>query len=209
MDNKSVGKTISNLRKSQGLTQSQLAEKISVSDKAISKWETGEGMPEISNLIELSSVFNVNIDYIVKGEGAALVVKTNKPLREVSKQRIDEILKLIDEDILKKEIQETEEKTVAVTETIYYNEAKSKTSAFAVLTLILGALSIILSLFNMAGTAIALAFVAIVLFFTRNSSGQVYTKNELIMFKIGFILALIRIAFQAVILVISLITLLI
>src|SRR5690554_4682532 len=70
MDNKKIGATIYNLRKSLNLTQSELANKIFVSNKAISRWETGEGIPDISNLNELSKLFNVTIDYIIKGEGA-------------------------------------------------------------------------------------------------------------------------------------------
>lgn len=80
IDNKKVGKTISNLRKNSGLTQMQLAEKLYVSDKAISRWETGEGLPEILNLVELSKIFNVPMEYILKGEGAEIAaVETMTP----------------------------------------------------------------------------------------------------------------------------------
>ncbi|MDE5964967.1 MAG: helix-turn-helix domain-containing protein, partial [Eubacterium sp.] len=52
MDNK-TGSFIAQLRKEHNLTQKELAEKINVTDKAISRWETGKGLPEVSLLIPL------------------------------------------------------------------------------------------------------------------------------------------------------------
>ena len=54
------------LRKENGLTQEELAEKISVSRQAITKWESGDGIPDIDNLKEISVLFNVSIDELVK-----------------------------------------------------------------------------------------------------------------------------------------------
>lgn len=68
MDAKKVGEIISLLRKEMGLTQRQLAEKMNLSDRTISKWERGMGCPDISLLNQLSSVFGVNIDSILSGE---------------------------------------------------------------------------------------------------------------------------------------------
>ena len=50
MTTHSIGKTIASLRKSKGWTQVELAEKLSISDKAVSKWESEAGFPEISQL---------------------------------------------------------------------------------------------------------------------------------------------------------------
>ena len=55
--NETIGYRIKTLRKNKGLTQLQLAEKMFVSDKAVSKWETGEGNPELSILIKLAEFF--------------------------------------------------------------------------------------------------------------------------------------------------------
>ena len=61
-------KRIKKLRKKKGMTQLELAEKVYVTDKAVSKWETGEGNPEITILIELAKVFEVSLDYLLTGK---------------------------------------------------------------------------------------------------------------------------------------------
>lgn len=53
------------LRKTNGMSQEQLAEKINVSRQSISKWESGESAPELERLIELSRVFDVSTDYLL------------------------------------------------------------------------------------------------------------------------------------------------
>lgn len=68
MDNKKIGKFISELRKEQGLNQKELAEKLSVTDKAVSKWETGRGIPDVSILQPLAGVFGVTVSEILNGE---------------------------------------------------------------------------------------------------------------------------------------------
>ncbi len=54
MNSKDFGKRVAALRKEKGLTQSELAEKLNISNKAISRWETGEGYPEITILPSLA-----------------------------------------------------------------------------------------------------------------------------------------------------------
>ena len=56
------------LRKLQGLTQEQLAEKLYVSRTAVSKWESGKGYPSIESLKQLSRVFGISIDELLSGE---------------------------------------------------------------------------------------------------------------------------------------------
>ncbi len=68
MDCIKVGKLILQLRKEKNMTQKQLADKLNISDKTISKWERGNGCPDVSLLNELSEVLNVNIDKILSGE---------------------------------------------------------------------------------------------------------------------------------------------
>lgn len=58
------------LRKEKGLTQSELAEKLGVTNKAVSKWETGEGYPETAQLVPLAGIFGVTVDELLKGERA-------------------------------------------------------------------------------------------------------------------------------------------
>jgi len=68
MDCSSVGKLILRLRKEKGMTQSQLANKMNISDKAVSKWERGLGCPDVSLLGELSKALGVNVEKILLGD---------------------------------------------------------------------------------------------------------------------------------------------
>ena len=63
-----VGKIIRALREKKNLTQTELAEKIGVTDKAVSKWERGMGCPEVSLITELSRVFEVDMQDLLSGE---------------------------------------------------------------------------------------------------------------------------------------------
>lgn len=56
------------LRKQSGLTQEQAAEKLNVSRAAVARWETGKGIPDISNLITISEVFDISLDELIKGD---------------------------------------------------------------------------------------------------------------------------------------------
>jgi len=69
-----LGRTIAKLRKKNGMTQLQLAARINISDKTVSKWENGNGFPEITVLPILSDVFGVTIDYLLKGEAHGITV---------------------------------------------------------------------------------------------------------------------------------------
>ena len=71
------GKKITMLRKKQGLTQSELAQRLNVSDKAVSKWERGGGFPEITQLPALSDIFSVSVDYLMKGSARGIVIAGN------------------------------------------------------------------------------------------------------------------------------------
>ena len=53
------------IRKNRGLTQEELAEKLSVSRQAVAKWKSGQVYPEITNFIQISNLFNATIDYLV------------------------------------------------------------------------------------------------------------------------------------------------
>ncbi len=68
MNNKQTGSFISERRKELSLNQKQLAEKLNITDKAVSKWETGRSAPDISLLIPLAEVLDVTVTEILKGE---------------------------------------------------------------------------------------------------------------------------------------------
>lgn len=63
-----VAKNISSLRKQANMTQLQLAEALNYSDKAVSKWERGESLPDISALLNMASLFGVTVDYLVSDD---------------------------------------------------------------------------------------------------------------------------------------------
>lgn len=70
-----LGEKLKSARKSAGLTQEQLAEKLLVSRQAITKWEADKGMPDIENLKQLSKLLNISIDYLLdSGESIDLSV---------------------------------------------------------------------------------------------------------------------------------------
>ena len=68
MNTNDVGRFISELRKEKGFTQKELAEKLSITDKAVSKWETGRSAPDISLLVPLSELLGVSVIEILNGE---------------------------------------------------------------------------------------------------------------------------------------------
>ena len=69
MENR-TGQFIAKRRKAIGMTQKELAECLGVTNKAVSKWETGGGMPDISVLQELSRILEVSVDELLAGEYA-------------------------------------------------------------------------------------------------------------------------------------------
>ena len=68
MNQKKTGELIRSLRKVRGLTQQQLACRMSISDKTVSKWERGAGSPDLSMVPLLSELFGVEIDVLLSGE---------------------------------------------------------------------------------------------------------------------------------------------
>lgn len=56
------------MRKKSGMTQAELAEILNVSRQAISKWEMGTAVPDVTNMMSLSKLFNVSVDYLVNDE---------------------------------------------------------------------------------------------------------------------------------------------
>ena len=68
MDLLKSGKIISNARKNKNMTQKELADKLCVSDKAVSKWENGKSFPDVATLIPLSEILDLNLYDLIKGE---------------------------------------------------------------------------------------------------------------------------------------------
>ncbi|MBQ2855168.1 MAG: helix-turn-helix domain-containing protein [Oscillospiraceae bacterium] len=76
MNNTSMGQRIATLRKEKGMTQAELAEKMGVTDKAVSKWERDLSCPDISVLPHLAELFGITVDQLM-GSGTS-VPKTTK-----------------------------------------------------------------------------------------------------------------------------------
>ena len=68
MDQIKIGKFIAELRKEQNMTQSDLAEKLNISNRAVSKWETGKSMPDTGIMQELCSCLNISVNELLSGE---------------------------------------------------------------------------------------------------------------------------------------------
>ena len=66
MSNKTLGEMISSLRKEKNMTQNDLAEKMNVTDKAVSKWERDLSFPDVNSLPKLAEIFNVSIDELMQ-----------------------------------------------------------------------------------------------------------------------------------------------
>ena len=77
MDAVSIGRAIAALRKKRGFTQAELARKLNVSDKAVSRWEKGLGYPEVTQFPALAALFGVTVDYLMTGERKGITVAGN------------------------------------------------------------------------------------------------------------------------------------
>ena len=68
MDQIKIGKFIAECRKKQNLTQAQLAEKLDITDRAISKWETGKAMPDFDIMLDLCDILEIKVNELLCGE---------------------------------------------------------------------------------------------------------------------------------------------
>ncbi len=68
MNQTEIGTFIAKCRKEQNLTQAQLAEKLNITDRAISKWETGKSMPDSSIMLELCAILGISVNELLSGE---------------------------------------------------------------------------------------------------------------------------------------------
>lgn len=89
MDQVKIGKFIAERRKLKNLTQMQLAEKLNITDRAISKWETGKGMPDSSVMLELCNELNITVNELLSGEVIKMEnydVKAEEKLLEMARR---------------------------------------------------------------------------------------------------------------------------
>jgi len=96
MNQEKIGKFILNLRKEKNMSQMELAEKIGVTDRAISKWENGKGLPDISLMQPLCKVLGITINDLLSGE-----IVDNKEYQEKFEENILNTIKYSNEKVIK------------------------------------------------------------------------------------------------------------
>ncbi len=83
MDTLKIGRYIHHLRKTAGMTQKDLAQKLNVSFQAVSKWENGDALPDTGILLELCDTLNTTVDRLLNGGSAATFERRLMPLEDV------------------------------------------------------------------------------------------------------------------------------
>lgn len=94
MDSQKIGKFIAKKRKEKGLTQQSLANQLGVTNKAISKWETGTGIPDVSLLKSLSVALDITVDELLSGEELQYEVKQKREYQTLTIHNKEYILYL-------------------------------------------------------------------------------------------------------------------
>lgn len=101
MDQIKIGKFIAERRKMNNLTQAQLAEKLGITDRAVSKWENGRSMPDSSIMIDLCNALKINVNDLLCGEVVSMYnEKVDKKLVEMVKQKEQSDKRLLRFEIL-------------------------------------------------------------------------------------------------------------
>ncbi len=85
MDQAKIGKFIADCRKKKNLTQMQLAEKLNITDRAVSKWETGKSMPDSSIMLGLCAILEISVNDLLSGE----VITMNNYNKEAEKNMLE------------------------------------------------------------------------------------------------------------------------
>ena len=103
MNQEKIGRFIAECRKNNGLTQMQLAEKLNVTDRAVSKWENGRSMPDSSIMLDLCSILKITVNDLLNGE-VVTVENYNKELEntiiEMVKQKEEADRRLLKAEIV-------------------------------------------------------------------------------------------------------------
>ena len=88
MDQEKIGKFISSCRKETGLTQAALADKLGITDRAVSKWETGKSLPDASIMIELCNLLGITVNELLTGEHITMDDYKNKAEANLLEMRL-------------------------------------------------------------------------------------------------------------------------
>ena len=112
MDQIKIGKFIAECRKKNKLTQMQLAEKLNITDRAISKWENGKGMPDSSIMLDLCAELKISVNELLSGEMI--------DMKEYDKRTEELLVELAKQDELKNRKLMTSMWTILITSAIFY-----------------------------------------------------------------------------------------
>lgn len=91
MDTQKIGRFLKELRKSNNMTQEQLGNMIGVTNKTVSRWETGNYLPPVENLKQLSDIYQVSINEILAGERV-----TSEQYTEVAERNVTDVLENVE-----------------------------------------------------------------------------------------------------------------
>jgi transcriptional regulator with XRE-family HTH domain len=103
MNQVKIGKFIAECRKNKNMTQAELAEKLNITDRAISKWETGKGMPDSSIMLDLCNELKISVNELLSGERIEMKnfnESIEKNLLDMLKQKEESDKKLLHAEIL-------------------------------------------------------------------------------------------------------------
>ena len=91
MDQIKIGRFIAEQRKVQALTQMQLAEKLNITDRAVSKWECGKAMPDSSIMLDLCDLLKISVNELLSGEKMNMEKYNTLVLPEIEIYWVDRI----------------------------------------------------------------------------------------------------------------------
>ncbi len=100
MTSKDCGNFICELRKENNLTQKELAKELNVSDKAVSRWETGKGFPDVNSLLALSEFFKISVNELLAGKRIE-----EKILSELADKNVIKVIETKEKAVKKKKLQ--------------------------------------------------------------------------------------------------------
>ena len=112
MDLIKIGKFIANCRKEKNITQEQLAEKLYITDRAVSKWERGLSLPDADKMLDLCNIFDINVNELLNGEKI--------DMKDYEKKNEQLLLELAKQDELKNKKLMTSMWTILITSAIFY-----------------------------------------------------------------------------------------
>ena len=150
MDLIKIGKFIATCRKEKDLTQEQLAEKLYVTDRAVSKWERGLSLPDAGNMLDLCSILGINVNELLIGE------KIN--MKDNEKKTEELLLELARQEEMKNRKLMTSMWTILITNTIFYTAILLLACITIEEGIILGTVIVVSTIIFMVAAFIALKF---------------------------------------------------